>query len=57
MMKKSQIKDLREKYLLGLKVAPEEIADERERRIFRAAAVYVLGQVLELPESEDKENE
>ena len=57
MMKKSQIKDLREKYLLGLKVAPKEIEDERERRIFRAAAVYVLGQVLELPEIEDKEDE
>ena len=46
MMKKSEIKELREKYMLGTRGAPEQVTDTNERKIFRASAIYVLGIVL-----------
>jgi hypothetical protein len=48
MLKKSEIQRLRERYLFGFQDIPKEVKSE-DKRIFRAAAVYVLGQVLELP--------
>lgn len=52
MLKKKEIEILREKYLLGLRGAPEKIKDIEHRKLFRIVAVYVLGEVLELSKEE-----
>jgi hypothetical protein len=50
MMTKKEIKELREKYIIGTMGAPKQVEDEKDRRLFRAAVIYVLGKVLGLPE-------
>jgi transposase len=57
MMKKSEIKELREKFMLGLRGAPREVKDLNHRKVFRLAAVYVLGIVLGLPPIEEGEDD
>jgi len=57
MLKKSEIKNLREKYILGLRGAPKEIKNKEERLQFRIGAIYALGEVLELPTEEKEESE
>ena len=56
MLKKTEIEELREKYILGTRGAPAEITDKHDRRKFRITAIYVLGLVLEMPEEEDSED-
>ena len=55
MLKKTEIEELREKYILGTRGAPAAITDKNDRRRFRITAIYVLGLVLEMPE-EDSED-
>ena len=54
MMKKSDIKNWREKLILGvgIGVAPSEITDELQRKQYRIHAAYVLGIVLGMTELE-----
>ena len=49
MLKKSEIKDLREKLVLGLKTIPISNSTEKQRYMARVGAIYALGKVLELP--------
>ena len=52
MMNKTEIKEFREKLILGLRSIPIPNSTEKERRIARVGAIYVLGKVLELPEQQ-----
>jgi hypothetical protein len=54
MMKKADVELLREKLLLGTRGAPDKLklTNEFDRRLYRIAAVHVLGMVLGLPEKE-----
>lgn len=51
-MKKSEIKEYREKLILGVRTIPIPNSTEKERRIARVAAIYALGKVLHLSEED-----
>ena len=55
MLKKSEIKEYREKLIFGVRTIPLPASTEEERKIARAGAIYALGKVLELPDESEVE--
>jgi len=52
-MTAEEIKEWREKLILGMRGAPAEIKDLQERKLYRIYAIYVLGKVLGMPGRND----